>query len=550
MPPASASAGKGAGGNAGRGVVVIAGAKAFFIVTSYAVQLVLPRLMDREAFGLFAAAMGALAMLTNVLISSTIQTVSRFVAERSERSGLESGEGSHAPVLARALRVQATLGVALAGGLAFGAGGLARFLEDDALTPLFRMSAGVVLAYALYAAFVGLLNGRREFVRQAKLDLTFSTLRTSGILGGAFLGGGALGAIGGFATAATTILVLGALVALRELARSGETKVFGAPPAPSLRAWLAFFVPIALYQLFLNGLLLVDLQVLKKSLAELALEQGLGAAEAAAASSTLVGYYRGAQTFAFVPYQLIIALTFVIFPLITRATATGDAEAARATITRAFRFALLLLLSIAAPVAGAADGVLRIAYPADFVVAAPALRLLVFGICFFALSVVSATVLGSAGRPTLAAQLGGLALVALLGATRLAALGEIFTGLPVPALAPGLLEDAGLTPELLGDHAALQRVALATSLSMALAFALAGTAVYRRFRALLPLGSLARALFAALVAATVAYFVPHGTRFLALVSLAAGFFSYLAVLVLSRELGPSDLRVVRAALGR
>lgn len=516
---------------AGKGVVVIAGAKAFFIVTSYAVQLALPHLMSREAFGLFSAAMGALAMLTNVLISSTIQTVSRFVADRDE--------GEHGAVLARALRVQTVLGVALAGSFALGAQSLASFLEDAALGPLFRTAAIVVFAYSLYAGFVGLLNGRRLFVKQAKLDLTFSTLRTAGILGGAAVATSALGAISGFAIAAATIMLLGALAAARNL---GGFAALTRPPAPSLRPWLGFFVPIALYQLFLNGLLLVDLQVLKKSLAELALAGGLEASAAAAASSTLVGYYRGAQTFAFVPYQLIIALTFVIFPLITRATATGDADAARLTIGRALRFAVLLLLSIAAPVAGAADGVLRIAYPADFVVAAPALRILVFGVSAFALFVVSATVLGSAGRPTQAAALGAISLVVLLVTTRLAAMGQLFMGLPSPALPAGVEVD--------GDAGALQRVALGTSLAMGLAFALAGTVVYRRFGALIPFATAARALVAGMVAAAVAYFVPHDSRLMAIVALAAGFFAYLLALVVTRELGREDLAAVRAALGR
>ena len=39
------------------------------------------------------------------------------------------------------------------------------------------------LCYALYAALVGSLNGRRMFLHQAGLDITFSTVRTFGILG-------------------------------------------------------------------------------------------------------------------------------------------------------------------------------------------------------------------------------------------------------------------------------------------------------------------------------------------------------------------------------
>ncbi len=47
------------------------------------------------------------------------------------------------------------------------------------------------LCYALYAALVGSLNGRRMFMHQAGLDMTFSTVRTIGIVGAAALGYGA-----------------------------------------------------------------------------------------------------------------------------------------------------------------------------------------------------------------------------------------------------------------------------------------------------------------------------------------------------------------------
>src|SRR3954471_21477672 len=55
--------------HAGRGVLSIAGAKLYFIVTGYAVQLLLPRFLGTpEAFGLFSTAMNVVSILNNVLI--------------------------------------------------------------------------------------------------------------------------------------------------------------------------------------------------------------------------------------------------------------------------------------------------------------------------------------------------------------------------------------------------------------------------------------------------------------------------------------------------
>lgn len=495
---------------AGRGLFAIAGAKIYFIVTAYAIQLALPRILGSpEAFGLYAAALSAVSMLNMILIAATIQSVSKFVSEDEEAS----------PALLRqGLRIQLALGGLLAGALFLAAPPLSAFLRDDALVPLLRAASVVVFAYALYAAVVGSLNGRRLFGHQAKLDATFSTLRTMGILGGAALGIGALGAMAGFAAAAVCIMLASLVVVGRELAKKTD-----AEPLP-LKRWLAFMAPIWTYQAFLNGCLQIDVQVMKKVVAELAMGAGSSAAEAAAAASTQVGFYRAAQTFAFVPYQLILAMTFIIFPLISRATSAGDAEAARRTIRGSMRFSLLVLLSVAAPVAGAADGVMRVAYPEEYLAGAPALGVLVFGLVAFAIFVIAATVLSSSGRPGLAAAIAAVALVVVVVANWV------------------FLHRAG------AGGAVLVAAASATTLGTTIACLLAGGAVFLRFRAFIPLPTIVRGLLAGAIAFAVAHHVPHATRLMAVVALAAGFAAFGLALFALREVRREDLRTARSIL--
>ncbi|MBO6935352.1 MAG: lipopolysaccharide biosynthesis protein [Deltaproteobacteria bacterium] len=495
---------------AGRGLFAIAGAKIYFIITAYAIQLALPRILGSpEAFGLYAAALSAVSMLNMILIAATIQSVSKFVSEDEEAS----------PALLRqGLRIQLGLGGLLAGALFLTAPPLAAFLRDDALVPLLRAASVVVFAYALYAAVVGSLNGRRLFGLQARLDMGFSTLRTMGILGGATLGIGALGAMAGFATAAMCIMLASLVVVGRELVRKTD-----AEPLP-LKRWFAFMAPIWTYQAFLNGCLQIDVQVMKKVVAELALGAGSTAAEAATAASTQVGFYRAAQTFAFVPYQLILAMTFIIFPMISRATAAGDAEAAQRTIRGSMRFSLLLLLSVAAPVAGAADGVMRVAYPEEYLAGAPALGVLVFGLVAFALFVIAATVLSSAGRPGLAAAIAAIALVVVVVANWL------------------FINEAG------AGGAVLVAAASATTLGTTIACLLAGGAVFISFKAFIPMATIVRGLLAGAAGFAVAHFVPHESRLMALVALAAGFVAFGLALVVLREVRGEDLRTARSIL--
>src|SRR5690606_25519950 len=117
--------------------------------------------------------MAGVAILTNVLISATLQSVSKLVSEAPERADATAR---------RALQLQASVGGALALGLAVLAGPLAAASRDPALAPLIRAASMVVLSYSVYAALVGRLNGEERFGEQAKLDAGFTTLRTAGIL--------------------------------------------------------------------------------------------------------------------------------------------------------------------------------------------------------------------------------------------------------------------------------------------------------------------------------------------------------------------------------
>ncbi len=491
---------------AGRGLLSIAGAKIYFIVTSYAVQLALPRIFGGpEEFGLYSAAMSGVAIFNNVLVVATIQSVSKFVSEDASQASATLRQG---------LRLQALLGGALAC-LVFGlAPAVAQLLLDEQLTPLLQVASIAVLAYALYAAFVGSLNGRHLFAKQARLDIGLSTFRTAGILLGAGLGFGAIGAVAGFATAAIAIVILASLwVGWGERGQGIAWK-----------SWLTFLGPIWVYQVFLNGILMIDLQVLKRTAAELALRDGASVAAAADVANQYVGYYRAAQTFAFVPYQLIIALTFIVFPMISRATSLGDRQLARQTIRHALRLSLLVLLLFAAPIAGSADGVMRLAYPPDYAQGADALRILVFGVAAFAMFVVSATAVSGSGRPSIAAVIGGLALLTVVLAVR------------------GLIDRVGL-----GEHT-LRATALGTSLGMLVALLLSALALRFLLGALIPAMTWLRSGVAGALGCFASSSIPHESAWMTLLALIAGFLVVIAVLWSTRELKPEDWRVLRNVL--
>jgi stage V sporulation protein B len=501
-------AGAGAAGSVGSGLAFITLAKLYFIVTGFAVQVGMPRLLGSpEVFGQWSLAMSIANVVDNVLIAATVQSLSKRVSENEALGPARLRQG---------LKLQLVIGMVVAGSLALVAPLLAKLAYDPALTLMLRIAACVPLCYALYAALVGSLNGQRKFRAQATLDVTFSSIRTVAILLAAALGYGAVCALYGFAAAAFAILAV-ALIMVGT----------GAPGERlPIRTWLSFLLPIALFQLMLNGMLLLDVWVLKNTAAGLLLEAGRSLESATAEASALVGYYRAAQNFALVPYQVILSVTFVVFPLVSRATASGDVDAAKEHIRAALRFSVIVLFALASPLSGGAEALIRFAYGAKFLPGAPTLSILVFGQLSLALFVIVATILSGAGRPGLSALIGLLALCVMLGSNRL------------------FVRMAGV-----GDTT-LSAAALATSLGPLLALVLSTVALLKLFGVGLPLLTLLRCAVAAAAGFGVARLVPQQHALLAPVALAAGGIAYLLALLASGELKRDDLTRVLGAVRR
>lgn len=479
------------------GALLIGVAKLWFVVAGFATQIALPKLFgSAAAFGNYKVAMNGISILNNVIVAGTIQTVSKLVSEdEAKRDG----------TLRTALLFQLALGLSLASGVVAFAPSFASFARDASLAAPLQIGALVVLAYAVYATLVGALNGQQRFATQARFDIAFTTLRAVGLAGGALAGLGALSAFAGFASAAWAITICALVVV--GVGRKGESIPF--------KRMLSFLAPIWIYQGLLNAALLLDAWLVKRGIADIARERGLDAARATELASESSGYYGAAQSFAFVPYQLALAITLVVFPMVSRATSSGDETAAKSAVRGAFRMTWLFLLLMAAPMLGAPDAVLRVPFSPEYVAGAGALRVLVIGVVAFTLFSLGATVISGAGRPSVAVACAAIAVVTL-------------------CVANPLSLQASFTPDL------LTRAAVATALGMVLACVASAAAVYARFKTFVPLGSLVRGLVAATVAALVAAYVPHASKLTSLVALVVSVVVYVVVLLASGELSSEE----------
>jgi stage V sporulation protein B len=483
---------------AGRGALFIGFAKIYFMVSGSVQQILLPRLLATAEFGAFAVVNSVVSIVNNTMVQATIQSVSKFTAEDDARAGAVQRAG---------LRMQAYLGTAVALALVLGAPLIATFMKAPQYVGYFRIAAAIPFLYAFYAVFVGTANGLRRFRAQASFDVGFSTAKTVLLLGVAVVGKVA-GAFAGFAAAAAIILVVAARAMWQPVDRATA-------PFPGRRL-VPYMLAVGGYALLLNLALNYDVSLL----------QHFAASVDTALAPALTADYQALRTLALLPYQALIVITFVIFPLVSRSTFAEDRDATRAYVTQTLRYALLLAGAMGLVLGARPAALLAILYKPEYGLGAAALPVLVAGECCLALLGVACAILNAAGRTT--ATLSFMAVTVAVGSGAAALL--------VPRATPG-------APML---------VAAAASTSLGMAAGFVASLVYLRVRlgGGLPPATVARVAASLAAATVVGRFLPAHGKVLGLATIAVVGVVYLAGLAALGELGPEDKAKIRRILRR
>lgn len=481
---------------AGRGALFIGFAKIFFMISGSVQQILLPRFLATAEFGAFAVVNSVVSIINNTMVQATIQSVSKFTAEDDARAGAVQRAG---------LRMQAWIGTAVALALVLGAPLIARFMKAPDYVGYFRIAAAIPFLYAFYAVFVGTANGLRRFRAQASFDVGFSTAKTVLLLGCGLLWKVA-GAFTGFAAAAAIILMIAARAMWQPSAGA---------PFPGRRL-VPYMLAVGGYALLLNLALNYDVSLL----------QHFAAGVDAAAAPALTANYQALRTLALLPYQALIVITFVIFPLVSRSTFAEDRDATRAYVTQTLRYALLLAGAMGLVLAARPGALLAILYKPEYGVGAEALPVLVAGECCLALLGVACAILNAAGRT--GATLSFMAVTVAVGSGAAAIL--------IPRATPG-------APMLVA-------AAASTSLGMAAGFVASLVYLHLRLGGGLPPATVARVAASLALATAVGHFLPAHGKILGLATIAVVGVIYLVCLVALGELGPEDKAKIRRILRR
>jgi stage V sporulation protein B len=291
---------------------------------------------------------------------------------------------------------------------------------------------------------------------------------------------------------------------------------------PSSGAYVAMLLPIAGAQLCTNALLQMDIALLGRFLSQSA-AAGLDGAAQREAVKAWVAIYKECQTFAFLPYQLLFSVTLILFPMLARARAEGDEDAVRAYVARGSRLAaifggLLVCVIVAMP-----ESMLSFAYgAADAARGADVLRVMALAQGAFTMLGIATTVLTSLGRERSAAVITLGAVVAVT------------------------LSCAILVPGAPFGHAQLVRSAEATGAAMVVSLIVAGGIVRARARAFVPLATGVRVGLALAVCTAMGFAMPRFGRLVTPGVALAIAAVYGVLLVVTGEIGPADLALVRA----
>jgi stage V sporulation protein B len=503
---------------AGRGGLAITAAKVYFMVVGLAQQIALPRVLGLDGYGALSSALSIASTTYNPIVTTSIQGASRAVTVASPEE--------RPAALRRLVLVHGVFAVFLAAAFFVFAPAVAKVIGAPHVSGALRILSGVLLMYGLYTPLVGALNGQRRFLGQAALDVTAATLRTIGLVAGSWwfmqrmsAGSGEAAAIAGVEGASwgfvtSSALILAVALFMVGVGRSGKG-------GPSIVEHLAFVVPILAGQILLNFLLQADLTLLRAFAADSAAQAGLPLT----AADPLVGAYRATQLFSFLPYQLLLAITFILFPMLATAVRDGDRDAIARYVKTGVRLALLVAGLMVSVTAGLSDALLHLVFGEQAAYyGGRSLELLSLGFGAFAIFGILTTVLNSLKRELAGALVTGVAVVLVAGLCWLRVRGTPFG------------EDL------------LFRTAIATASGLCLATILAAWLVKRSAGAVVDPKTLVRVVIALGIAVTVGRFMPYWGKAGTLLQAALVGALYVVVLLVVREVGKADLDLVRHVL--
>ncbi|MAG21794.1 MAG: hypothetical protein CL943_00615 [Candidatus Diapherotrites archaeon] len=468
-----------------KGSMYLLVSRIIFFLTGYLLYLALGRfLLTPEQFGVFGVVIGLVSITNVVLVRGIRQSVSKFVSAQREIAET---------VRAKAFQLQLGLSSIIFVAYVIAAPFLAAMFNDPSLTILIQISAVSVFFQPLFNVLRGYINGLKKFKEEAVLSIIARTLRLVLPIALALAGFSLVGVFGGIALAAALALAVAILIAGFPRIKPGQ--VFAS------KTLLVFALPVIAFSFLQSLMMQLDVFFVKALVAE----------------GAQAGYYVAAVTLGKLPFEVVLTITLVLFPLVSETTFSQMIEKAKFYVMHSFRYALMFIVPAALIASVTAPQLISLFYGAKYGVGAEALSILLIAYIFFALFSIASTIIVASGHPKR---------MFLLGAAI-------------------LLLDFALNSYLVPLFG-IKGAAISSLVAMALAALVSLGFVFHRFR-VFPLRSALKIFIAAGVAMVPAILFPLSGGML-IVEYIVLMGVYAVLLFLLREIKPVDINVVKNAL--
>lgn len=369
-----------------KGIAHLTISKVFFLITGYCIIFALTRILGPEGFGIYSTISAFIVILNTVLLFGTIQSVSKFVSEDETKADL---------IKFKALQLQVFIGIIITSIYYFLAPFISTFLKDSTLIPLLQLSSIIVLCYCFYGVYIGYINGKKQFSKQAFIEITFTVLKALLTISLAYVGYkyshqiltqyhysfniAVYGSLLGFCLAIILILIISIIsIKSKPYAKEGF----------SIKKLITFQVGIVIFTLIITLLLQTDLILVKKFTNDFS-----------------TGIYAAALQISRVPYQIITGLIFIIFPLISEATFKKDTEKVKSYIHKTLHYTFIIVNLLVILFASTSKGTILLLYTEKYIQSASILSIYMFNILFFCLMLIMTTIISGSGKPYLSCSI-------------------------------------------------------------------------------------------------------------------------------------------------
>jgi len=270
---------------------------------------------------------------------------------------------------------------------------IAKVFNDTSLTPLFKISALVIPAFAISSFHVLYFNGLKYFKAMTAMKIARGIFRIAWIVGLAYFIG-LNGALYGSILAPLSVFVV-AIIIEAFFIKAEESERTRTREVYSYKKIFTYAGGFILFLVFYEFYIRADMYLIK----------------AITGSDVNTGLYNAAFTIALIPYYVMFALTFILFPTMSDLAKKKDHMQIQKILKKVILFLFAILVPSAIFMALVPEFLVTIFFGDKFMAAAPLIPYMLGGTIFITIFFVLASVFNGASMTRIPASITAIALL-------------------------------------------------------------------------------------------------------------------------------------------